>query len=434
MADLDSFREEIDKIDAEMQILFNKRMQCSKEIAKYKADNSLNIYDENRESNKILNSANCLNNDNLRPYYADFLKNTMRISRQFQLNELNCNTNNNLTVTDDCITVKSLHGKYNIYIKKGGINSAGNLFNLNRKVLIVTDSGIPKNYINCVKKQCNTVFVYTFTAGEQSKNLTTVRKIISFMLKNDFSRNDCIVAVGGGVTSDIAGYTASCYMRGIDFYNIPTTLLSQIDASIGSKTGVNFKNCKNTIGAFYSPKGIIIDSFLLKTLPKRHISNGIAEAVKIGLSLDSELFSIIKNDDFECCSDSIITRSILAKKHIVECDEREENLRRVLNFGHTIGHAIELSCNGLLHGECVAVGMLPFCSNQVRNELITVLNKYNIPNTAKINLKKAENALKHDKKTENTTINAVFVNKIGEFEFKKIDYCEALNKLKEIIE
>ena len=179
---------------------------------------------------------------------------------------------------------------YDIVIERGSLTRAGEYLDLNRKVLIVTDNVVPAEYSKMVAACCREAHIYSFEPGEESKSIQTFEKLLVTMLRAGFSRKDCVVAVGGGVVGDIAGFTASAYMRGVDFYNIPTTVLSQVDSSIGGKTAVNLDCIKNIVGAFYQPKKVLIDVNVLKTLPARQIASGLAESVKMALTSDEELF------------------------------------------------------------------------------------------------------------------------------------------------
>ena len=257
---------------------------------------------------------------------------------------------------------------YDIIVERGILADVDKHLKLDRRVLVVTDSGVPAQYAKTVAEKCREAVICTVEMGEGSKSLEVFGKLLQTMLDNGFSRKDCVVAVGGGVVGDLSGFAASAYMRGIDFYNIPTTLLSQIDSSIGGKTAINFGGVKNIVGAFYQPKKVIIDPELLKTLPERQISNGLAEAVKMSLTSDKELFGIFENKDINSNIDEIIIRSLNVKKSVVEQDEKEAGLRKILNLGHTIGHGIESSENlsELYHGECVALGMIPMCGEKIQ--------------------------------------------------------------------
>ncbi len=324
------------------------------------------------------------------------------------------------------IETKTQNGKYEIVLKRGSLNKAGELLNLKRRVLIVTDDGVPSEYAETVKSFCFKPIVLTIPQGEHSKNTDTLNSILATLVENDFTRSDCVVAVGGGVVGDMAGFAAAIFMRGIDFYNIPTTVLSQVDSSIGGKTAIDFMGYKNLVGAFYPPKKVIIDPETLKTLPQRQISNGLCEALKMSLTSDKELFEIFENGNIENSLDEIIKRAILIKKCVVEKDEKESGLRKILNFGHTIAHAIE-SINQMenyYHGECVAIGMVPMCSSEVTNRLIPVLKKLNLPYRLEENSDKIIEACKHDKKAFDEKITIVTVDNIGEYKLNNIPFFE----------
>ena len=183
---------------------------------------------------------------------------------------------------------------YDILVERGILSRAGTELRLDRRVLVVTDTMVPPIYAETVARQCRAPVIYTIKAGEGSKSLDTFGKLLQTMLDHGFSRRDCVVAVGGGVVGDLSGFAASAYMRGIDFYNIPTTLLSQIDSSIGGKTAIDFGGVKNIVGAFYQPKKVLIDPELLRTLPPRQLSNGLAEAVKMAMTSDAGLFRLFE--------------------------------------------------------------------------------------------------------------------------------------------
>ncbi|MBQ8202792.1 MAG: 3-dehydroquinate synthase [Clostridia bacterium] len=322
------------------------------------------------------------------------------------------------------IPVKTSASGYNIILEKGAISKAGEYLNLDRKTLIVTDSGVPKEYSKTVAAACKEAFIFTFPEGEASKNFDTFKEILEALVKNGFTRTDCIVAVGGGVAGDMAGFAAACFMRGIDFYNIPTTVLSQVDSSIGGKTAIDFCSVKNIVGAFYPPKCVIIDTETLSTLPKRQISNGLAESVKMALTFDEGLFSLFEDGITEDDLDTVIERSLYIKKRVVEEDEKESGLRKTLNFGHTVGHAIEVNSPELYHGECVALGMLPMCSDNVRERLIPVLESLNLPISHNVPASKIVDAMSHDKKKSGESITAVRVEKAGSFILSEITFSE----------
>ncbi len=319
---------------------------------------------------------------------------------------------------------------YDIIVQRGALMSVKESLDLNRKVLIVTDDGVPQEYANTVASASLSPIIVRLEQGESTKSFSSLQLLLKTMLENSFSRKDCVVAVGGGVIGDLAGFAAATFMRGIDFYNIPTTLLSQVDSSIGGKVAINFEGIKNIIGAFYQPKKVIIDPEVLKTLPKRQISNGLAEVLKMGLTSDKELFELFENENIFDNIDEIIIRSLNVKKNIVEKDEKENSLRKILNFGHTIGHAIESANFGkLYHGECVALGMLYMCSKDIKEKLIKVLERLNLPTEISISNEEILSSLRHDKKGNKNTVSAIFVWKIGECEIRDIEFNELINLL-----
>jgi len=325
---------------------------------------------------------------------------------------------------------------YDIVVERGILKEAAKHLNLERRVLVVTDSGVPEEYAVEVAKQCKNPVICTVRTGEASKSLEVFGELLRKMLDNNFSRKDCVVAVGGGVVGDLAGFVASAYMRGVDFYNIPTTLLSQIDSSIGGKTAINFGEVKNIVGAFYQPKKVLIDPELLKTLPERQISNGLAEAIKMALTSDTKLFDIFENRDVKENIDEIIIRSLNIKKSVVEEDEKEAGLRKILNFGHTIGHGIESSGNmsELYHGECVALGLIPMCDEKIRPRVIEVLKKCKLYNMIDFNWDKITEAAFHDKKADGEFVTITTVTDIGCFELKTMKCSEVIEMARNCFE
>lgn len=331
------------------------------------------------------------------------------------------------------IPVKTSTGEYNIFLEKNSLNKAGELINLNRRVLIVTDSGVPEKYSKTLSKQCKEPHIVTINQGEGSKCFDVYKFLLEQMVKFGFTRTDCVAAVGGGVVGDISGFVASTFMRGVDFYNIPTTVLSQVDSSIGGKVAVDFCGFKNIVGAFYPPKAVIIDSETLSTLPERQISNGLAESVKMAVTCDKDLFEYIEKGDFDL--EKVIENSLKIKRFVVEQDEKEGGLRKILNFGHTLAHAIESENNmeNLYHGECVALGMIPMCGEDIRGRIVKVLCNLNLPVKCDFDFEKIVSAVKHDKKINGDEITVIVSSKIGEWEMKKMPVEQYITKLREVL-
>ncbi len=332
------------------------------------------------------------------------------------------------------LTVQLGANSYPIEVRRGALNDAGKLFNLDRKVLVVTDLGVPEIYAKTVAAQCKSAVIETLPEGESTKCVDSYLRLLTILTENEFTRRDCVVAVGGGVIGDLSGFAAACYMRGIDFYNIPTTLLSQVDSSIGGKTAIDFNGYKNIVGAFYQPKGVLIDPDVLSTLDARQISNGSAEIIKMAATGDAELFEKLEGQPVSEILEEAIIGSLKFKKYVVEQDEHEQNLRKVLNYGHTIAHAIEttLQFDNLYHGECVAIGMIPMCSEEVKQRLIRVLQKNGLPTELRGDKEKIAEAMRHDKKAVQGGVSCVKVDKIGEFRFEQLSFSQLEKLIKEV--
>ncbi|MFN3698878.1 MAG: 3-dehydroquinate synthase [Dictyoglomus sp.] len=267
--------------------------------------------------------------------------------------------------------------------------------------------------------------------GENSKSFREVIKISKELVKRGADRRSILLAFGGGVIGDLTGFIASIYMRGVDFVQIPTTLLAQVDSSIGGKTGINISEGKNLIGTFYHPKAVIIDTKTLNTLPDREYRSGIAEVIKYGIIMDCELFEYLeRNADFIIARNKdavifIIKRSLECKKQIVEVDEKENYLRMILNFGHTFGHAIEVKgrYKRFLHGEAVAIGMvmasemayrLGFCDYSVVKRVKNLLMRFGFPLNNPYKIENLIQFIKRDKKSYKGRLKFVLPTKIGE--------------------
>lgn len=322
---------------------------------------------------------------------------------------------------------------YDIYMEKGILNRLDNYIDTSKKFMIISDEGVPKQYIDTVLQQCPKGYTHIVKQGEGSKSLGVYQEICEHMLKENFSRKDYIIALGGGVVGDLSGFVAATYMRGISFIQIPTTTLSQIDSSIGGKVAVNLDPIKNVLGCFYQPEMVMIDPNVLSTLTHRHYINGLIEALKEGLIYDASLFALFEEDSIDEHLEEIIYKALMVKKDVVEKDEREQNLRKILNFGHTIGHGIEsvYGLSGLLHGECVALGMLYFIENEpLKQRVLSIYDKLGIKSDVEYDGDQVFEMMKNDKKASNGTISIVTVKELGKADIKTITLEELKHYLK----
>ena len=341
--------------------------------------------------------------------------------------KLNIQTNSN---TYPIIIGTNLFSKIPIIIKKNSIN-----FN---KCLIIFDKKIPKKNINKIKKSFKKqkAFFYFIDANEKNKNQKTINDILKILLKKNFSRQDCLISIGGGITGDICGFAASIFKRGLQFINIPTTLLAQVDSSVGGKTGVNTEYGKNLIGSFYQPKLVISDINFLKSLPQREIICGYGEILKHSLISNKIFFNYLNLNVLNILKlkspyiEKAIFESCKIKKNVVEKDEKEKNYRKVLNFGHTFAHAYEAALNyskRLNHGEAVLLGMKTALKFSFKNKLLKIkeydlilqhFDKTKLPSDIKkffsINdLNKILSFMLKDKKNYSNKINLILLKKIG---------------------
>ncbi|MBA4336708.1 3-dehydroquinate synthase [bacterium] len=307
--------------------------------------------------------------------------------------------------------------------------------NLGKKYAIITDSNVKKLYAEKLQKDLKKAdiesVIISFPYGEKNKNFQTVEKILDQLFKEEFHRDDAIIALGGGVTGDIAGFTASIYMRGLPYIQIPTTLLAMVDSSIGGKTGIDSKWGKNLIGTFYQPKKVYINPKFLETLPKKQIRNGIAEIIKCGAIARPAILKILnKNKDKifafnQKVLSKIINLCVKIKSNFVLADEKENGIRKYLNYGHTIGHAVEkLSKFSVQHGEAVSIGMAMINTIAVSKKIMSkkdsdfiksLLKLYELPThlPRTISSIKLIGALSLDKKTENSKRQFVVITKPG---------------------
>ena len=303
-----------------------------------------------------------------------------------------------------------------------------------RKLAVITDSNVGPLYSEMVEKELkktgNDVFVYEFKAGEENKNLDTVCDVYEFLIKNRFDRKDMLVALGGGVVGDLTGFAAASYLRGVDFIQIPTSLLAQVDSSIGGKTGVDFRSYKNMVGAFHQPKLVYMNTSTLKSLSDRLFNSGFGEILKHGLIKDYSYFTWLKDnvdrinarqDDALC---EMISVSCNIKRRVVELDPTEKGDRALLNFGHTLGHAIEkLMDFSLYHGECVVLGMiaaLKICVSKGTitdaqfNDITEVFKSYRFPlSVSGITIERVIEVSKNDKKMDGGKIKFILLSEMG---------------------
>lgn len=421
MDELSMSRAKINNVDSKMAKLFEERMEAVREVASYKAEHSLSILDASREAEIIEKNAAAINNTAIKHHYIDFLKNNIKISHSYQAELYPELLSGVLYETEN---IKKIHinlekDSYDIILGCSVLSLAEKYLNLNRKVLILTDSGVPSLYSENIKEKCKDGFIYSIEQGEESKNLSNFGAILSFMAEKRFTRTDCVVAVGGGVVGDLAGFVAASYMRGIDFYNVPTTLLSQVDSSIGGKVAIDLGRYKNTIGSFYQPKCVLIDPETLLTLDIRQIRAGLVESLKMATTSDEKLFEAFESGEYLNDIEDVILRSLLIKKGVVERDVNEKGERKILNFGHTIGHAIESSTD-LIHGEAVALGMIYMCSEDVKARLLPIIDDMGLDIDIQLDSNELYNFILRDKKADGDNITITYVGEIGKAELIKL--------------
>lgn len=305
------------------------------------------------------------------------------------------------------------------------------------RAVIVSDSNVAPIYADRVKASLEDngfdVSVFVFNAGEQSKRLFTIEKMYMHFFENNITRTDIVVALGGGVTGDMAGFAAASYLRGIDFVQIPTSLLAQVDSSVGGKTGVDLPTGKNLVGAFHQPRIVLIDPETLNTLPEKFFRDGLGEVVKYGCIKSVDLFERLENQNAADVIDDIIYECVSIKRDVVQRDELDTGERAILNFGHTFGHAIEKlgSYSGLTHGEAVAAGSAiltriteakGFTRKGTSARLDNLLRKYDLPLNSDFTLAEILAATRGDKKSTGKSVKFIFLRAIGECYINKIDF------------
>ena len=340
------------------------------------------------------------------------------------------------------IKFKNKSTKYSVFIGKNTINLLPKKINLlcpkTEKIALIFDTNVPRKFEKRLKKKLKNykLFFLYFNASEKSKSINTIEKYINFLLAKNFNRSDLIISVGGGISGDVTGFIASIYKRGVNFINIPTTLLAQVDSSIGGKTGVNSSKGKNLIGSFFQPKLVIIDTLFLDSLPKKEMICGYAEILKHSIIKDKKFFNWLKKNTKSILQKNsneliyAIKKSCQIKMYFVNKDVNEKNLRMILNFGHTFAHAIEIKkkfSRSITHGEAVLIGMIlatklscarGLCSKNTlkliteiyeENNLHYILNKF----SGKRDLMSLIPFLKNDKKNNDKKINFILLKNIG---------------------
>ena len=317
-----------------------------------------------------------------------------------------------------------------------------------KKVIVITDDNVSELYleslVNSFEQEGVSCKAFIVPAGEQSKSISQLEKIYSFLIESNISRKDLIITLGGGVVGDLGGFAAATYLRGVDFIQIPTTLLSQVDSSVGGKVAVNLPEGKNLIGNFYHPKAVYIDIDVLKTLPSREVKSGMAEVIKYAFIKDKTLFDLLVG----CTLDTVYTKyieivktCIEIKADVVQKDEKESYERMLLNFGHTVGHGIEkyFDYNKYTHGEAIGHGMYviieglfkkKMLAKEVRDQSMVLLNTYDMVLDETLDLEKLITYIKKDKKSTDKNINVILIEAIGSSYIKEVSY----DWLKEMME
>lgn len=335
----------------------------------------------------------------------------------------------------ETISVKTSES-YKIYIERGLLKSCGKIIAdtvKTRRTAVITDDIVDKLYYKTLEKTLSdngfSVVKFVFKNGEASKSTQTLNDIYTFLCENAITRSDCIIALGGGVVGDITGYAAATFLRGLPYIQIPTTLLAQIDSSVGGKTAIDLPCGKNLVGAFKQPACVICDSDVLSTLSEKIMSDGMAEAIKYGMIRDQKLFDIIASHNIKNVNeiiDEIIFKCISIKRDVVENDEFDTGERMILNFGHTLGHSVESYYNyeTYTHGSAVAIGMYMMtkktCDTSVTSKLEKCILDYNLPCACDAPVDKLVKLCANDKKRESSSLNFIICPEIGHAQIKKL--------------
>lgn len=336
--------------------------------------------------------------------------------------------------------MKTIHigtsSPYDVHIERGSLSKSGELISAvtnSKKAAIITDDKVCELYseelVKSLHKSGISASLFVFPHGEQSKNLHTLSEIFDFLCKKGITRSDFLIALGGGVVGDITGFAAASFLRGIDFVQIPTTLLAQVDSSVGGKTGVDIPGGKNLVGAFKQPALVICDSDILQTLPDEELACGMAEVIKYGMIRDKNLFEICENhsiSDVHEVMDEIVSTCIDIKRQVVENDAFDKGERMKLNFGHTLGHAIEGWHNytDYTHGMGVAAGMCMItrrlCNDEIVQRLEKCVKAYGLPVDTEAPMSELLPFCTKDKKCESNSINYIICPEIGKVEIRKV--------------
>lgn len=328
---------------------------------------------------------------------------------------------------------------YDVLIERDGIKKSGEYIakvTASRKAAIITDDIVEKLHLQTVRESMEAAgfecTVFSFPNGEQSKCLAILGKIYDFLCESNITRSDIVVALGGGVVGDITGFAAASYLRGVEFIQIPTTLLSQVDSSVGGKTAIDIAGGKNLVGAFKQPALVICDSDTLKTLPESILSEGMGECIKYGMIRDEKLFELMEShsiEDIDDIMDEMVYTCIDIKRQVVENDEFDRGERMILNFGHTLGHALEGWHNytDYPHGNGVAAGMCMITDKlapQLSERLKKCVEAYKLPTGSDIPMSELLPFCVKDKKNEAKNINYIICNEVGKSEIVKVPFAE----------
>ncbi len=335
------------------------------------------------------------------------------------------------------VTVHCEKSPYDVHIGRGLLQSAGAILAQSVKpcrAVLVTDDNVNALYAREVADSLEAtgfnMLKFVFPHGERSKNTTVFLELLEFLAENRVTRSDVVIALGGGVTGDIAGFAASVYLRGIRFVQMPTTLLAAVDSSVGGKTGVNLKAGKNLAGAFWQPMTVICDCDTFATLPSEILADGLSETIKYGMISDKQLFESLKTSGFEADTEGVVERCVAIKAEVVAADEFDTGRRQLLNFGHTVGHAVEkLSSYESSHGHAVAIGMavitracdrLGMTEEPCFEPLKELLDKYGLPSSCPFGAEELADAALADKKRSGDFVNLVVPLRVGECALKTV--------------